>query len=263
MTATTEHRGGSYTLDNSWEEARRRLRLLEECYDPATIRRLRALGVASGWRCLEVGAGGGSVAAYLCRQTGPQGRVTAIDIDSRFLREIDAKNLDVVEADVTVTDLPRAAFDLVHCRALVMHLADRERILDGLVAALRPGGWLLVEEADGFSVPALDAGLHSEVVQTVLVDGLAAGGVSWDFARHLPTLLQQRGLHDVDAEIDVPLFEGGSPMAEFLRVTVAQARAKGLTGRASAAQLDAWDSLVQEPGRWLHSFAMVASWGRR
>lgn len=62
--------------------------------DAGTIRRLRSLGVASGWRCLEVGAGGGSIVAYLCREVGPQGSVTAIDIDTRFVDEIDAANLD-------------------------------------------------------------------------------------------------------------------------------------------------------------------------
>lgn len=262
MTTTSEPEG-TYTLDNGWYEARRRLSLLEECYDPATFRRLRGLGVASGWRCLEVGAGGGSVAAYLCRQTGVQGRVTAIDIDSRFLRGIDAPNLEVVEADVTTTELPTRAFDLVHCRAFLMHLADRERVLDGLVSALRPGGWLLVEEADHFPVSALDGGLNAEAIQAVIIDALAGAGVAWDFARHLPARLQQRKLHDVEAEIDVPLFQGGSTMAEFLRVTMAQARAVGLTGRAPTDQLDAWDTLVKDPGRWFHSFAMVAAWGRR
>jgi SAM-dependent methyltransferase len=239
------------------------LHLLEQCYDGGTTRRLQALGVASGWRCLEVGAGGGSVAAFLCRETGRQGRVTAIDIDTRFIRDIDAPNLEVIEADVTTIEVPRDSFDLVHCRALLMHLADPEPVLDALVTALRPGGWLLVEEADHFPVSALGGGLHAEVVQRVLIDGLTAGGVDWSLARQLPARLQQRGLHDVRAEADVALFEGGSAMGEFLRVTVAQARAGGLTGGASGEQIDEWDRLVQGDGRWFHSFAMIGAWGRR
>ncbi|MGH9035765.1 MAG: class I SAM-dependent methyltransferase [Acidimicrobiia bacterium] len=254
---------GTYTLDNAWEEARHRLQLIERCYDPATTRRLRALGVASGWRCLEVGAGGGSIAAFLSRQAGPQGSVTAVDIDTRFVEEIDADNLDVVQADVTTTELPRDAFDLVHCRALLMHLPARERVLDMFVAALRPGGWLLVEEGDSATLPAAGSGVDGGVLRTVLVDGLTPAGVDWTFARRLPELLQQRGMRHVGAESDVQIYEGGSPMAELLRLTVRQARGAGLTGEATDEQLDTWNALIREPGRWFQSFALVSAWGRR
>jgi SAM-dependent methyltransferase len=107
MTAVTSGTTpGSYTLDNGWDEARRRLRLLEQCYDPGTIRQLRALGVMPGWRCLELGAGGGSITQFLCREVGPDGRVTAVDIDTRFLDEVNAANLDVLRLDVSADKLP-------------------------------------------------------------------------------------------------------------------------------------------------------------
>jgi SAM-dependent methyltransferase len=253
----------TYTLDNAWDEARRRLRLIEQCYDPATTRLLRALGVASGWRCLEVGAGGGSIAAFLARQVGAQGSVTAVDIDTRFVEEIDASNLEVVEADVTAIELPRNAFDLVHCRALLMHLPARERVLDRFVTALRPGGWLLVEEGDAAPLPAAGSSPEANVLRTVLVDGLTAAGVDWTFAHQLPERLQQRGLRDVEAESAVQLYEGGSPMADLLRLTIHQIRTAGLASEALDGQIAAWSAGVQEPGRWFHSFGLVSAWGRR
>jgi trans-aconitate methyltransferase len=39
-------------------------------------------------------------------------------------------------------------FDLVHARLVLVHVPDRARALATMVAALRPGGWLLVEDAD-------------------------------------------------------------------------------------------------------------------
>jgi len=42
-----------------------RLRLLEEYHDPVTTSQLDAIGVGEGWRCLDVGAGGGSVTRML------------------------------------------------------------------------------------------------------------------------------------------------------------------------------------------------------
>ncbi len=44
-----------YNLDNTWSQANQRLALLEGQLDPISQRRLSALGVGDGWRCLEVG----------------------------------------------------------------------------------------------------------------------------------------------------------------------------------------------------------------
>jgi hypothetical protein len=70
-----------YVFDNAAEEqTRERFATLPRLYDPGTIRHLEALGVGAGWRCLEVGAGGGSVARWLAERVGPIGRVLATDI---------------------------------------------------------------------------------------------------------------------------------------------------------------------------------------
>lgn len=41
---------------------RERRELAQQLADPITTRRLTGLGITEGWRCLEVGAGAGSVA---------------------------------------------------------------------------------------------------------------------------------------------------------------------------------------------------------
>jgi ubiquinone/menaquinone biosynthesis C-methylase UbiE len=85
----------TYALENAWEQAGRRLALLEQHLDPMTQRRLLALGVSEGWQCLEVGGGRGSIARWLCRQVSTKGQVTATDIDIRFLQEIREDNCRV------------------------------------------------------------------------------------------------------------------------------------------------------------------------
>lgn len=257
--ATTSPMAWTYTLDNAWKHARRRLRMLEACYDQATSRRLRAIGVSSGWRCLEVGAGGGSIAAFLAREVGSQGSVTAIDLDTRFLTEIEADNLDVIEADVTTAELPHQTFDLVHCRAVLMHLPARHQVLESLVAALRPGGWILIEEADSSPFAAGPSG----VLEQVIVDGLTSAGADWTFARTMPELLQRHDLRDVNAESEVQIFEGGSALAEFVRLSVWQAWDAGYTGGATREEVAAWITEVGRSGRWFHGFGLVAAWGRR
>jgi hypothetical protein len=83
--------------DAATEEGR--LALLERRFDPGTIRRLGNLGVTSGWRCLEVGAGHGSVARWLPAQVGLAGSVVAADIDTHFLTGM-PHNVDVRELDM-------------------------------------------------------------------------------------------------------------------------------------------------------------------
>ena len=121
------------------------------------------MAIWPGWRCLEVGGGGGSIARWLCQQVGAQGQVVATDIDTRFLDELDLPNLEVLRHDAVNDALPEAAFDLVHARAVLCHLAGRDEVLSKLVTALRPGGWLLLEEADCYAQVALSDDEYGEM----------------------------------------------------------------------------------------------------
>jgi 2-polyprenyl-3-methyl-5-hydroxy-6-metoxy-1,4-benzoquinol methylase len=101
----------SYTWDNAMVEGRRRLALLEHSLDPSTFRRLEGIGVAPGWRWLDVGAGGGTVCEWLCRRVAPTGQVTAMDLDTRFQRSLDLANLDVREENIVDADRELAELD--------------------------------------------------------------------------------------------------------------------------------------------------------
>jgi hypothetical protein len=72
---------GDYLLARADECAERaRLRNLEAWLDPITVEHLEATGIAAGWRCLEVGAGGGSIARWLSERVAPSGSLVATDI---------------------------------------------------------------------------------------------------------------------------------------------------------------------------------------
>ena len=141
-----------YALDNSWDRARRRLSLLEQYLDPITKRRITALGIPPGSQCLEVGAGGGSVAAWLCEQVGPTGRVVATDVNIQLLERIKLSNFEAIKHDITVDSPPENGFDFVHSRWLLHHLPRPDVAIRRMIEALRPGGWLLLEEVDFFPV---------------------------------------------------------------------------------------------------------------
>ena len=123
-----------YLLDNRKQEAGDRFTALADLYDPVTIRHFDTLDVGEGWRCLEVGAGGGSVVRHLSERVGPTGRVLATDIEPRFLEPLaELGNVDVARHDVVVDPLPEAEFHLIHARLVLVHIPER------LVAIRR--GW--------------------------------------------------------------------------------------------------------------------------
>jgi 2-polyprenyl-3-methyl-5-hydroxy-6-metoxy-1,4-benzoquinol methylase len=119
-----------------------RLSLLEQLYDPVSRRR-RTL-VQRGWRCLEVGAGRGSMAVWLAEQVGPAGQVVVTDIDTSYLQRLDLPNLEVVEHNIlddSLEVLGPGSFDLVCSRLTLFHLVGRQEVAirqnDGVPASWR------------------------------------------------------------------------------------------------------------------------------
>jgi SAM-dependent methyltransferase len=262
MTADGKGLAAGYVWDNAMVEARERLGVLEQTYDRGTLRCLDAVGVGTGWSCLEVAGGGGSITRVLCDRVGPTGRVVSVDLDTRFLEEIEAPNLEVVRRDIVVDGLPEGDFDLVHVRALLMHLHERDQLLKAVGGAVQPGGWLLIEEADVYAVEALGTGAFAAAWDIVL-PALAPAGLNPRFARQLPRLLRAEGFLDVTCQMDDFLYRGGSPEARFLQMSLEQAAEKVPFGPDDRAVIDAAIAELDDPDGWFPPFGMVAAWGRR
>src|SRR5215470_246721 len=98
-----------YAYDHAWTEERLRLAGLESALDEGTHAHLRRLGVGPGWRCIEIGAGGGAVARWLAEAVAPDGTVIATDLETDFLQTQAAAypTLEILRHDITSEDLPR------------------------------------------------------------------------------------------------------------------------------------------------------------
>jgi SAM-dependent methyltransferase len=241
-------------------EERRRLELLQECADPLTTRSLDTIGIEPGWRCLELGAGAGSVAQLLCRRVGPAGRVVAVDLDTRFLEELPEDNLEVDRRDVLADGLPGDAYDLVHARALLMHLPTREKFVGEMAAALRPGGWLLVEDLDTYPFQVAE-GVYADVMQKAIAAFHAANAAS-TFGRQLPALFDAAGLEDVEAFCEVMTYRGGSPAAQLILASMDQLRPALLAVGATDDQLEDLRPVLADPAKWFPGFAVYSVRGR-
>ena len=253
--------GGTETTYVLGTEERRRLELLEECLDPITARSLDAIGVGPGWRCLELGGGGGSVTRSLCARVGPSGRVTAVDLDTRFLDEIAEDNLDVDRRDLLADGIPGGGYDLIHARLLLMHLPTREKFLEEMAAALRPGGWMLVEEMDIFPITALAEGVYAETL-SAFIDAFHVAGAATTFGRELPALFDRAGLEAVEPLCTIPVYRGGSPWGAVNVVSLNQIRPLVIAAGATEALLDQMADLMDDRTQWFHHFAIYSVRGR-
>jgi 2-polyprenyl-3-methyl-5-hydroxy-6-metoxy-1,4-benzoquinol methylase len=269
---TGEAMTSTYIFDQAWQQERERLCALEDLFDPATTRRLDSIGVREGWRCLEVGAGAGSVARWLAKHTGPSGAVLATDLDPRFLQEHGLANLTVQQHNILTDPLDDGAFDLVHARAVLEHIAERERALARMVAAVRPGGWVVVEDIDAegvmasammrYTQPPELAALYERAVRG-LTALFKAIGADAGFGVRLPQALADAGLEQIDVEVYAPILHGGT-RRDWVRLTAEQIGPRMVsTGMLTADELARFLELTSQPeSRYTPPF-MVTAWGRR
>jgi ubiquinone/menaquinone biosynthesis C-methylase UbiE len=166
--------------------------LLSTLFDQASRRVLASVGVAKGWRCLDVGAGAGSIARWLATTVNP-GEITAIDVDTGFLERERPANLRVVRTDAFNPNFaPGPVFDLVHTRFVLMHLPRRDELLDRLASWVRPGGWLITEEGIDISYDSTSRPYFRRTMEAFWTVLRRSVGADFRWARSFPTPLLDR-----------------------------------------------------------------------
>jgi SAM-dependent methyltransferase len=182
--------------------------LRDDVYRRPLVTALDRLGLGPGWRCADIGAGGGDVSVALAEVVGRDGRVYAVDADPKARDAVaeaaaaHSQVLAITQAGEDLT-LPEPV-DLVFCRFLLLHVIDPAVVLAKMAAAARPGGWVVAQE------PITSAGR---------VDGEP---LSMPDARHpdigalLPALVRDAGLHVDDAWAEAPAGAGRGPVASYL-----------------------------------------------
>jgi ubiquinone/menaquinone biosynthesis C-methylase UbiE len=266
----------NYVFDNASPQASQRFASLETIYDPWTIRHLEAVGIGPGWRCWEVGAGGGSIARWLAERCGPTGHVLVTDIDPRYLVEsaalLDRAPLEIQRHDIGSDPVPVQSFALIHARLVLVHVPAREQALEQLVTALDPGGWLVVEELDetllDLTYPTTNAAAAAlfQKMRTAQRRLIAArsGESALTWGRSLYQRLRAHGLVDVGMEGYLALREGRSPGADLMRANFEQIREEAVrAGFFTNEELAEMLALLDDPDFAVSAPPMFTAWGRR
>ncbi len=182
--------------------------LRDDVYRRPLATALLRLGLEAGWRCVDVGAGGGDVSVALAEMVGRDGRVYAVDSDPFARDEVAhaaATHTQVVALTQAGEDLTLPEeVDLAFCRFLLLHVHVPDVVVRRMAAVVKPGAWVVAQE------PITSAGR---------IGGTA---LSMPDARHpdvgsvLPALIRDAGLEVIDAWAEAPAGVGPGPVARYL-----------------------------------------------
>ena len=205
-------------------------------------------------------------AELACRRAGPDGHVLATDIDTSWIDGV-VPHVQVRRHDIAHDDPPPSVFDLIHARPVLCWIPQRDEALRRMAGALRPGGWLLIEDFDpGLqSAACIDAYLPYHRNANKLRAGfgalLAQTGADPAYGRKLPRLLTEQGLADVaaDAYMPVSLPAVGALDLSNLDQLHDTLLAQGL---ATAEEIDGHRAAVDR-GTGFASPPLILAWGRK
>ena len=272
--STSRDLGPGYRLEAKGRQQAEddRLSLLEQIFDPLSQRRREF--VQPGWRCLEVGAGRGSMAVWLAKRVGESGHVVATDIDLTFLKRLHVPNLEVRQHNVledSLDALDPNSFDLVCSRLMLFWLAGKqEAAIQRMVECLRPGGWLLDESGDWGTLAPVDASHpHAGPFQRAWRNGewLVSRGYDPLFGRKLPMLYDRCGLENIRHEATAGVVRGGSPWAMWWKATLEAWRtwekAAGTLTKVQESEYRALLAPWEDSSFWFVNVLLHACWGQR
>jgi ubiquinone/menaquinone biosynthesis C-methylase UbiE len=239
--------------------------------DPITIRHLETIGVEKSWNCLEVGAGAGSIAQWLVSRVGSTGHVVATDIDLRFLSRLNAPTLEVRRHNIISDDLETNQYDVVHCRKVLHHVSEPETAVQKMANAVRPGGWLLLEEDDWGSMLSADVTEPSVApfVATlrVLYDNLRKKGmVDYYFGRRVRGLIEGLRFTDVDQEGCTTMVRRGDPFANlYLSPEIWEAYRENLAVAelCTPEQYEILSRVFVDTELYYPFYTLFSAWGRK
>jgi len=197
-----------YILDGSDEDLRRLLGVADATRELARSA-FRRVGMQEGWRAIDCGCGPIGGLAVMAEMVGPGGRVVGVDFSEPAIERarsvvaaLELGNVELFAGDIHEIG-PAAVggpFDLAYTRFFLMHQPDPVRTLSQIARLLRPGGWIVAQEAlrspPPRSHPHLDAlGAYWDLAYQVLEQ---AGGVPHGNGDGLAGSARAAGLDVVD-----------------------------------------------------------------
>ncbi len=269
MAVMAENRAGDYPIERRAGEVER-LHVQGDALAEETAAMLDRIGVASGWRCLDLACGPRGIIDVLSARVGSEGRVLGLEFDPDFVAIARAgapANVEILQGDAYHTGLDSGSFDLVHVRFLACTAGEPEPLVAEAVRLARPGAVVAIQEADGSTLACYPSHPAWTVLRGAWLGSFPDGGGE-PLAHRLYRLLRQAGLADVAYRPVLIGVRSGDPWQDYLPATVESLRARVLergliAPEALDATLAACRAHLSDPDTVFTSFTTVQVWGRK
>ena len=261
--------GGHYPLERRTGEIER-LERQGAAMAPDCTAMLERIGVAEGWRCLDLGCGPRGITDLLSARVGASGHVSGLDADPVFVehgRRHAAANTDFVQGDAYGVALPAGSFDLVHLRFVASTAGAPQKLLREATRLAKPGGIVALQEPDMATLNCYPPHPAWDALRAALIGAFAAVGSNISLGRELFTLARAAGLADVQYRPFLLGVRAGDAIVDYLPSTVESLRGTVLGHRLmTESALDAALALCRahlaDPGTVFTMYTVAQVWGR-
>ena len=235
-----------------------RMKMIEAALDERTITHIQSTGIGDGWRCLELGAGAGSIMQWMAEIVGERGNVVAVDRKTAYIES--RTNVQILEGDFL--DLPiEGSVDLAHCRYVLIHNRNDSEVLSKVCGLLKPSGFLVVEEPDFTSARLL--GVSHDPAQKRVNNAICRLFESMQldpaYGLSLPEKIASEGLKILSVDSQIHLANGGSPVARMMEVSTRALAEKYIdTGEADQEDIDQYALNASNEQLWSIYYTTVS-----
>ena len=217
------------------------------------------VGVKPGWKCLDVGSGPGFTSMDLRERVEPTGEVTALEPSEFYLnwfqQETSARgwtNVKFIQGTAEEADLPLRSYDFIFFRWVIAFVPNPEKFLKHLIAALRPGGIIALQDYWYEGLSLFPRGTSFDRLPDIIRAYYRIGGGDAFVSGRIPSIMRKLGVRVIDF---TPNQLAGGPQSDvwewmnrFLTSHLPLMAEKGImTKRATEAILNDWATHRNNP----------------
>lgn len=258
---------------SSVEQERLQQQALELAGESASL--FEQIGIAQGWRVVEIGCGPQGCLELLSSRVGPTGSVIGVELSDHavqlareFLSERRISNVEVRQGNAAATGLPREQFDLATARLVLVNIPEPEKVVSEMAALVRSGGLVAVHEADWCAhvcdppLPAWDR------LKQVLVSYSEAKGIDLYIGRRITRMLRDSGLVDIQVNPLIHIYEPDHGRRPIL-VQFANNLRDRIVAEGFISELEFSESIASlerhlgNPETLVVSHLFIQAWGRK
>lgn len=236
--------------------------ILDKAYNDMTQRCMLKNGLIKDMHVLDVGSGAGVMTAWIAKQVGPNGRVTAIDnspeqlaLVSKRAEQLGLNNISTQVCSAYELTTLNKEFDAVYCRFLLHHLHSPRKAIDTFYQILKTGGVYFAQEGIIHSMWAYPESFAWRGYQPTLPDPtsvIEGQGRDGDFGMKLYFACKQSGFTIRDCHLDQPILSTKEQKQGVLSGLIAfknTALAQGMTESEWQEKYDETFRMINDPNQ--------------